>query len=173
MARASESQHIVAAIVENKPGVLFKVSGMFRRRNFNIESITVGPIDDGRLARMTIVVRGDEGIVEQLIKQLGKIVEVIRVSRLDPSESVFRELALVKVHASESRARSDIVNFARIFRGRIVDVSSDSMTIEITGDPDKIEAFLSLVRSYGIKEVARTGITALSRGARAIRPEAG
>ncbi|MEM2739780.1 MAG: acetolactate synthase small subunit [Candidatus Bathyarchaeia archaeon] len=161
------SEYIIAAIVEHKPGVLFKITNLIRRRGFNISSISVGAIENPDLARITMVVAGDETTIEQVTKQLQKIVEVVRISRLNPSESVIRELLLVKVHVTDSRARSDIVSYTQIFRGRIVDVSSDSMIIEVTGGSNKINAFIELMRQYGIKELARTGITALARGERA------
>ena len=165
------AEHILAALVEHRPGVLYRVSNMFRRRNFNIESITVGVSEVKDLARMTITVRGDELTVEQVIKQLQKLVDVIKVSRLNPDRSVVRELALIKVHTSDSKAKGDVVNYANIFRGRIVDVSRDSMIVEITGSPDKIDAFVELMRSYGIKELARTGVVAMSRGLKSLKVE--
>jgi acetolactate synthase-1/3 small subunit len=160
---AKEESYIIAAIVEHKPGVLYSVSNMFRRRGFNIESISVGPTEQEDLARMTITVNGDEKVVEQVIKQLNKLMDVVKVSRLDPANIVMREMALVKVKCPDARARSDIINYANIFRGRVVDVSSDSLMVEITGDPDKINAFIELMKPFGVKEIARTGITALSR----------
>jgi len=164
-------EYILAALVEHRPGVLYRVSNMFRRRNFNIESITVGVSEVKDLARMTITVKGDELTVEQVIKQLQKLVDVIKVSRLDSDRSVVRELALIKVHTSDSKAKGDVVNYANIFRGRIVDVSRDSMIVEITGSPDKIDAFVELMRSYGIKELARTGVVAMSRGLKSLKVE--
>jgi len=164
-------KHIIAAIVEHKPGVLYRISNMFRRRGFNIESITVGPVEPRDLARMTITVNGDEKTVEQVIKQMAKMIDVIRVSRLDPSNVVIREMALIKVHTSNSRARSDVINYANIFRARVVDVSLESLIVEITGDSDKIDAFLELMKPFGVKEIARTGITALSRGTKSVKIE--
>jgi len=163
-----ERRHILAAMVEHKPGVLFKVVNMFRRRGFNIDSISVGVLDDGKTARMTIVVKGDEKVFEQVVKQLHKIIEVVKVSSLDFGSSVVRELALIKVHTPDSKAKSDLIQLVDVFRGRIVDVSLDSMIVEITGDPDKVEAFVNLAKTHGIKELARTGLTALARGARVL-----
>jgi len=157
-------EYIVSAIVEHRPGVLFRVSNMFRRRGFNIQSISVGPTEKREIARITITVGGDEKLVEQIVKQLRKLVEVVKVSILDPKNTVIRELALVKVAAPDYRAKTDIVNYAEIFKGRVVDVSHKSLTVEITGDPDKVDAFVNVVKPYGIKEIARTGITALQRG---------
>jgi len=164
-----KQNHIIATIVENKPGVLYEVANMFRRRNFNIESISVGPIETNDLARMTITVCGDEAMVEQVIKQLHKIIDVIKVSILDPANTVTREMALVKVHTVDAKARSDLIQFVDIFRGHVIDVASESITAEITGDSEKIDAFIDLARPFGVKEVARTGITALTRGGKAIK----
>lgn len=161
--------YIIASIVEHKPGVLFEVSNMFRRRNFNIESITVGPCEHKDLARMTITVKGDEGTVEQLTKQMNKLMDVIKVSILDPKSTVLREIALIKIHTSDSKARSDLIQYVNIFRGHILDVSPESIIVEMTGDSDKINAFINLSRSFGIKEIARTGVTALTREGKAIK----
>jgi acetolactate synthase-1/3 small subunit len=159
----SES-YIISTIVENKPGVLFRASNMFRRRGFNIESITVGPIEQPGLSKMTIVVKGNEDTVEQLIKQLAKLIDVIKIARLEHKNSVVRELALIKVNAPDPRARSDLMNFVQIFRGRVVDVGDGTLTIEITGDPDKIDAFIKVVSTFGIRDISRTGVTAIPRG---------
>ncbi|MFQ6094668.1 MAG: acetolactate synthase small subunit [Candidatus Bathyarchaeia archaeon] len=166
-----ERTHVIAAIVEHKPGVLYRVSNMFRRRSFNIESISVGPIEPRDLARMTIAVNGDEKMVEQVIKHMAKLIDVIKVTRLDPTNTVTREMALVKVHCANTRTRSDIINYANIFRARVVDVSLESLMMEITGDSEKIDAFIDLMKPFGVKEIARTGITALSRGVRSVRIE--
>lgn len=171
MVLAKEESHIIAAIVEHKPGVLYSVSNMFRRRGFNIESITVGPTEQGDLARMTITVNGDENIIEQVAKQMRKLIDVVKVIRLDPVNTVVREMALIKVHTPDARARSDIINYASIFRARVVDVSPETLMVEITGDSEKINAFLELMKPFGVEEVARTGITALSRGTRSVRME--
>ncbi|UCH70134.1 MAG: acetolactate synthase small subunit [Candidatus Bathyarchaeota archaeon] len=167
----NEKSHIIAAIVEHKPGVLYGVANMFRRRNFNIESISVGRTEQSDLARMTITVNGDERTVEQVTKQLNKLIDVIKVSRLDPASIVSREMALVKISAPGAKARSDIIKYADIFRARVVDISSESLMVEITGNPDKTDAFIDLMKPFGVKEVARTGITALSRGTKSVRIE--
>lgn len=159
----SES-YILSTIVENKPGVLFRASNMFRRRGFNIESITVGPIEQPGLSKMTIVVNGDENTVEQLVKQLAKLIDVIKIVRLEPKSAVVRELALIKVNAPDQRARADLMNFVQIFRGKVVDVGEETLTIEVTGDPDKINAFIKVLTSFGIRDISRTGITAIARG---------
>jgi len=162
---------VIAALVENKPGVLHSVANMFRRRDFNIESITVGRTEQEDISRMTITVNGDEKNLEQVIKQMSKLIDVVKVSRLEPENIVTRELALIKVNIPDNKSRSDVINCVEVFRGRVVDVSPESLTMEITGTPDKIDAFLNLMRTYGIMELARTGLTALSRGVRSIRIE--
>ena len=166
---AQEHNHIISIIVEHKPGVLYNVSNLFRCRGFNIDSVSVGPAEEAGLARITIMVRGDDRTIEQVIKQLNKLIVVIKVTRLDPESIVTRELALIKVIALNSKARSDIINYVDIFRARVVDVSSESLMMEITGTSDKIDAFISLMKPFVVKEVARTGITALSRGAKSVK----
>ena len=160
---------VIAALVENKQGVLHSVANMFRRRGFNIESITVGRIEQEELSRMTITVNGDEKTLEQVVKQLSKLIDVVKVSRLEPENIVTRELALIKVNIPDNKSRSDVINCVEVFRGRVVDVSPESLTMEITGTSDKIDAFLNLMRTYGIMELARTGLTALTRGVSSIR----
>lgn len=160
---------VISVLVENKPGVLHMISNLFRRRNFNIESITVGATEQPEIARMTITVNEDEKILDQVVKQVAKQIDVLKVQELEQGNYVMRELSLIKVKVSDSKERSDIINFVEVFRGRIIDVSADSLTVEITGTPDKIDAFLNLMKTYGIIELARTGITALSRGAKSIR----
>jgi acetolactate synthase-1/3 small subunit len=160
---------VIAALVENKPGVLHSIANMFRRRDFNIESITVGPTEQEDISRMTITVNGDEKTLEQVVKQMNKLIDVVKVSRLEPENIVTRELALIKVNVPDTRHRSDVINCVEVFRGRVVDVAPESLTIEITGTPDKIDAFLNLMKTYGIMELARTGLTALSRGIRSIK----
>jgi acetolactate synthase-1/3 small subunit len=160
---------VISVLVENKPGVLHMIANLFRRRNFNIESITVGPTEQKDIARMTITVNEDEKTVDQVIKQVAKQIDVLKVGELEQGNFVMRELSLVKVAVKDSKERSDIINFVEVFRGRIIDVSTDSITVEITGAPDKIDAFLNLMRTFGIIELARTGITALARGAKSIR----
>jgi len=166
---STQQKYIIATLVENKPGVLYEVANMFRRRGFNIDSISVGTIETEDLARMTITVRGDENTIEQVVKQLHKIINVIKVSILDPANIVVRELALIKVHTVDSKARSDMIQYVDIFRGHIIDVSQESLIVEITGDSEKIDAFIDLSRPFGIKELARTGITALTRGGKVIK----
>ncbi len=160
---------VIAALVENKPGVLHSVANMFRRRGFNIESITVGHTEQKGLARMTITVSGDEKTLEQIVKQMNKLIDVVKVGRLEPENIVVRELALVKVNVPDAKIRSDIINTVEVFRGHIIDVSPETLTVEITGTPDKIDAFLNLMKTFGIVELARTGLTALSRGIKSVR----
>jgi acetolactate synthase-1/3 small subunit len=163
-----EGTRILVAYVENRPGVLARVSGLLRRRNFNIESISVGHSEKEGVSRMTLAVTGDEKVLEQVMKQLNKLIEVLKVSELDRKKGVVREMALVKVSTKNMNARAEILQYVNIFRGRIIDAGRESLVIEITGDTDKIEAFLSLVEVYGIKELAKTGITAMGRGPKAI-----
>ncbi len=162
---------VISALVENKPGVLHSVANLFRRRNFNIESITVGPTEQKDIARITITVNEDEKTIAQAVKQLAKLIDVIKVEELESGNFVMREMALIKVKAPSTYERSDIINYIHVFRGRVIDVSSESLTVEITGTPDKIDAFLNLMKTSGIIELARTGITALARGARSIKIE--
>jgi len=156
---------IISVLVENKPGVLFRVTNMFRARNFNIESLSVGPTEQSDLSRITITINGDELIIGQLVKQLAKLVDVVDVARLDTNNTVYRELALIKLKIKDPKERLEIINLANIFRGKIVDISKGTIMIEITGTSDKINALLALVKEYNIIELARTGITALRRGA--------
>ena len=158
------SWYIVTALVENKPGVLFRVTNLFRARNFNIESITVGSTEQQDLSRMTITTNSDEKTLDQLVKQLRKIIDVVEVKVLDTERTVYRELALIKMKAVDPTTRSEIINYSTIFRGNILDIGKDTITVEITGTPDKIDAFKSLVEPYGITQLARTGVSALPRG---------
>jgi|SRR5665647_1382708 acetolactate synthase-1/3 small subunit len=160
---------VISVLVENKPGVLHDIANLFRRRNFNIESITVGPTEQKAISRMTITINGDEKTIDQVIKQVAKLIDVLKVDELSQGNFVMRELALIKVNVPTTKERSDIINCVEVFRGRIIDVSNDSLTVEITGTPDKIDAFLNLMKTYGVIELARTGITALARGAKSIR----
>ncbi len=160
----TDETHILVALVEDRPGVMQRVSGLFRKRNFNIDSITVGHSEKEGISRITMTVSGDERIIEQVIKQLNKLIEVIKVTKLDNENSVMRELALVKIKVKNEAARGDMVQYVNIFRGRIVDVRKDSMIVEITGDNEKIDAFIESVSSFGIAELAKTGVTAMTRG---------
>ncbi|MBE8540365.1 acetolactate synthase small subunit [Geoglobus acetivorans] len=159
-------RHTIAVLVEDRPGVLARVAGLFRRRGFNIESLAVGVTEKQGVSRMTIVVSGDDRTIEQVTKQLNKLIEVIKVSDVSKN-SVERELALVKVSATP-QSRAEIIEIANIFRARIVDVARDSLIVEVTGDEDKISAFIDLMKQYGIKEVTRTGKIAMQRGSKAL-----
>ena len=157
------TKHTLVALVTDKPGVLNRMASMFRRRGFNIESIAVGHSELPNLSRMTIVVDGATTSVEQVRKQLDKVVDVVKVSDISGDSIITRELALIKVKATSS-SRSEIIEIVDIFRASIVDVASDSVTIEVTGDEEKISSLFSLLRGFGIKEVARTGRIAMVRG---------
>lgn len=156
-------RHTVIALMEDRPGVLSRVASLFRRRNFNIESLTVGHSEAKGISRMTIVVDGDDATVEQVEKQLYKLIHVTKVVDATAEPAVLRELALIKVHAT-ANTRSEIMQLVDIFRAKAVDVAADSMTVEITGQEDKIETLVSLLRPFGIKEMARTGRVAMVRG---------
>lgn len=156
-------RHVVSALVENRSGTLSRVSGLFSRRGYNIDGITAGVTDDPSVTRMTIAVHGDEAVLEQIIKQLEKLEDVIAVRELDSGACNKRELMLVKVKADESN-RPAVLEIATIFRSRIIDVTPTTITIEATGDNDKLEGLLLLLRPYGILELARTGLVALERG---------
>ncbi|NPV08891.1 MAG: acetolactate synthase small subunit [Anaerolineae bacterium] len=155
-------RHTIVALMEDKPGVLNRVANLFRRRGFNIDSLAVGHSETPGISRMTVVVTGDDRTLEQVAKQLHKLVNVTKVFDLDGA-NVSRELALVKVHATPAN-RSEVIGLANIFRSNIVDVSPESLIIEITGTEDKVDSLLELLRPYGVQELTRTGILALARG---------
>lgn len=161
-------RHTIAVIVENKSGALTRVAGLFSRRSFNIDSLSVGATDNPEYSRMTITVEGNKDVLEQVIKQLSKLINVIRVSELDPAESVERELAVIKVNADKDR-RGEITQIVDIFRAKIIDVSARSMIIEVTGDEKKVDAMVQMLRQYGIKELARTGKVSMVRGMKVIK----
>jgi acetolactate synthase-1/3 small subunit len=156
-------RHVISALVQNQPGVLAHVSGMLASRGFNIDSLAVGETEDANLSRMIFVVHGDDNVLEQARKQLGKIVTVVRVDDISSQNHVERDLMLIKVTAKPEQ-RIEISLLVETFRGRVVDVTSDTLMVEISGSEDKIEAFISLMRGYGIVELARTGRIALVRG---------
>ncbi|MCL2116738.1 MAG: acetolactate synthase small subunit [Methanobrevibacter sp.] len=155
--------HVISILVENKPGVLQNVSSLFTRRSFNIESITVGESETEGLAVMVIISKGSEKSLEQITKQLNKLIDVIKIVSLDPNNSVKRELALIKVKTDNEQTRSEVIQYANIFRGKIIDLGKSTLTIEITGDPNKINALISLLKNFGIKRIVRTGPTAIAR----------
>lgn len=156
-------KHVLSALVKNSSGVLSRVSGLFSRRGYNIDSLTVGRTENPSISRMTITLMGDDEVVEQVKKQLDKLEDVIRVINFKPDESVYRELVLIKVKATGEN-RAAINETVKIFRSKIIDLSSDTLTIELTGDESKVSALINLMEEYGIEELARTGVTALQRG---------
>ena len=161
-------RYTLSVLVENNPGVLSRVVGLFSRRGFNIHSLSVGTTQDPHISRITIEVNGDAQTVEQVSKQLSKLMEVIKLKTLRDSEIVKRGLAFVKVKVN-TKTRSEVIEIASVFRANIVDIASNTLTVEITGHDRKIGAFLELVDQYGIEEIARTGMTALERGANTLR----
>ena len=156
-------KHILSILVENKPGVLTRVAGLFARRAFNIDTLAVGPTDDPTISRITLTLDGAVHPIDQVTKQLHKLVNVLKIRDLDPSETLARELALFKV-AVEGAERAEVLQMCDIFRAKVVDVTKRSLVIEITGTADKIEAFEQLIRPFGLIEMARTGEIAISRG---------
>ncbi len=158
-------KHVLSVLVENKPGVLTRVSGLFSRRGFNIDSLAVGETTDPAISRMTIAVEGDAATLEQVVKQLNKLINVIKISNVTTDPVVMRELMLIKVNAEPS-TRGDIQQIVETFRGKTVDVSLNSMILEITGNEDKLEAIKLLLQHYGIKEIVRTGKIAILRGSK-------
>ena len=157
------TKHTLVTLVEDKPGVLNRVASLFRRRGFNIESITVGHSEVPHLSRMTVVVDGATTQVEQVRKQLDKVIDVVKVYEVSGDDMIARELALIKVQATSAN-RSEIIQIVDIFQASIVDVARDSLTVMVTGDEDKINSLLDLLRTFGIKEIARTGRIAMTRG---------
>ena len=157
------TKYILSALVQNHPGVLTKISGLFSRRGFNIESLAVGVCEKTNYSRMTIIVNGDEDTVDQVSKQLNKLIEVIEVKLIPENEAVQRELVLIKVKA-DSQFRSEIMQISEIFRAKIIDVSQDTLTLEITGQESKIEGFINMLKPFEIKKIIRTGTVAVARG---------
>ena len=161
------TRHTLSVLVENKSGVLARVSALFSRRGFNIESLAVGPTENPDLSRMTIVADGDSAPLEQITKQLNKLIEVIKIVELESGAAVQRELLLVKVRAPLTD-RTTVLQTAELFRARVVDVNTDTVTLEATGTPDKLQALLAVLTPLGIKEMAQSGTVALGRGPRAM-----
>lgn len=162
------SRHVLSVLVSNHSGVLSRVAGLFSRRGFNIDSLSVGETENPEISRMTIVAKGDALVLDQIEKQLNKLHDVLHIKVMTKNDSVYRELLLIKV-ASNKETRASIIEIADIFRSKIVDVSSESVMIEITGDQNKLNAFISLLEPYGIKEFTRTGLSALGRGAAVLK----
>jgi acetolactate synthase-1/3 small subunit len=161
------SSHTLSVLVENKPGVLARVAGLFSRRGFNIESLAVGPTEHADVSRMTIVVAVDELPLEQVTKQLNKLVNVIKIVELDPGVSVQRELLLVKVRA-DATVRTQVLETVELFRAKVIDVSPEALTVEATGTADKLEALLRMLEPYGVREMVQSGMVAIGRGPRSI-----
>ena len=164
----SPSTHTLSVLVENKPGVLARVAGLFSRRGYNIDSLAVGPTEDEAVSRMTIVVNVDQQPLEQVTKQLNKLVEVLKIVELDASAAVERELALVKVRADAS-TRGQVLETIALFRAKVVDVAVDAVTVEVTGSREKLEALLRVLEPFGIRELVQSGMVAITRGGRSIR----
>ena len=161
------SRHTLSVLVENKPGVLARIAGLFARRGFNIDSLAVGPTEHDDISRMTIVVNVEELPLEQVTKQLNKLVEVIKIVELDAGTSVQRELLLVKV-AADKASRSHVLETVQLFRAKVVDVAPDAVTIEATGNADKLAALLRVLEPYGIRELVQSGLVGVSRGSRSM-----
>ena len=159
----SGRKHVLTILVENKPGVLTRIAGLFARRGFNIDTLTVGPTEDDRISRVTLTLDGAVHSIDQVTKQLHKLINVLKIRDMEPDETVAREMALFKV-SSAVENRAEIIQFAEIFRAKIVDVARRTMTIEVTGSADKIEAFERMIRPHGLVEMVRTGEIAISRG---------
>ncbi len=161
------TKHTLSVLVENKPGVLSRVAGLFSRRGFNIESLAVGPTEHEEISRITILVSAEGSALEQVTKQLNKLVNVIKIVELDPAASVQREHMLVKVRA-DNQTRSNVLEVVNLFRAQIVDYASDALVVEVTGDKGKVEAFLRALEPFGIKELAQSGLLAIGRGGKSI-----
>ncbi len=161
------SRHVLSLLVEDKPGLLTRVAGLFARRGFNIDSLAVGPTELAGLSRITVVVNEDDVQIEQITKQLNKLVNVIKIVELEDSQSVQREHMLIKVRV-DHQTRSHVLEAVNLFRARVVDVVTDALVIEVTGDTGKIQAFLRVLEQYGIKEIAQSGLIAVGRGAKSI-----
>ena len=159
--------HTLSVLVEDKPGVLARVASLFSRRGFNIQSLAVGATEQKHLSRMTIVVQVEDFPLEQVTKQLNKLINVIKIVEQDEEQSVSRELALIKVR-TDAATRSQVIEAVNLFRAKVVDVSTESLTIEATGTPEKLEAFLRVLEPYGIREIVQSGIVSLTRGPRGI-----
>ena len=165
------SKHTLSVLVENKPGVLTRIAALFSRRGFNIDSLAVGPTEHPEISRMTVTVELEALPLEQVTKQLNKLVEVLKVVELEPSASVQREILLVKVRADVS-VRSHVLETVQLFRAKVVDVASDALTIEVTGNRDKLTAFLEVIEPFGVKELVQSGMVAIGRGSRSITDRA-
>ena len=157
-------KHVLSILVENKPGVLTRIAGLFARRGFNIDTLTVGPTDDDDLSRITLTLDGAMHPIDQVTKQLHKLINVLKIRDLEPADTVARELALFKVAVNDGHQRAEVMQIAEIFRAKVVDVTKRSLIVEVTGTTEKIEAFENMVRPFGLIEMMRTGEIAISRG---------
>jgi acetolactate synthase I/III small subunit len=165
------SKHTLSVLVENKPGVLARIASLFARRGFNIDSLAVGPTEYPEVSRMTIVVNVEDNPLEQVTKQLNKLINVLKIVELEPAASVSRELLLVKVKA-DPQSRSQVLEVVQLFRAKVIDVSSDAVTIEATGGTEKIDALLRVLEPFGVKELVQSGMVAMGRGSRSITDRA-
>lgn len=163
----STSRHVLSVLVENRPGVLTRVASMFARRNYNIHSLAVGPTEDERVSRLTVVVGAEAVQLEQIIKQLNKLVHVLKIIELDQEATVQREMQLVKV-TTTPQTRSQVIDIVEVFRANVIDVDHDALIVEAAGSPEKLEALLNMLLPYGVREIVRSGTIALSRGSRSI-----
>jgi acetolactate synthase-1/3 small subunit len=161
------SRHTLSVLVENKPGVLARIAGLFSRRGFNIDSLAVGPTEHPEVSRMTIVVNVEDSPLEQVTKQLNKLVEVIKIVELDGAASVSRELLLVKVKA-DATTRGQVLEVVQLFKAKVVDVATDAITVQVVGNQDKLEDFLRIVEPFGVRELVQSGMVAIGRGGRSI-----
>ena len=167
MTTSVNTKHTLSVLVENKPGVLARIAGLFSRRSFNIDSLAVGPTEHPEVSRMTIVVDVEDTPLEQVTKQLNKLVEVIKIVELDGSSSVNRELLLVKVKA-DAESRGQVLDAVQLFRAKVVDVATDAVTIQIVGNAGKLEDFLRVIEPFGVRELVQSGVVAIGRGSRSI-----
>jgi acetolactate synthase I/III small subunit len=161
------SRHTLSVLVENKPGVLARIAGLFSRRGFNIDSLAVGPTEHPEVSRMTIVVNVEDSPLEQVTKQLNKLVEVIKIVELDGGASVSRELLLVKVKA-DATTRGQVLEVVQLFKAKVVDVATDAITVQVVGNEDKLNDFLRIVEPFGVRELVQSGVVAIGRGGRSI-----
>src|SRR3989338_6503405 len=161
---SEEKKHVISMLVEDQPGVLTRIAGMFARRGFNIDTITVGKTTKPGISKMVITVIGDDSVLEQVEKQVNKLIDTIKVTEMLEENSVIKELCLIKVAIPNAKAKEEILRYTKIYKTKIVDITQKSVTAELIGDPDKIDSFIELMKQFGVKEVSRTGATAVSRG---------
>ncbi|MBW2983630.1 acetolactate synthase small subunit [Candidatus Woesearchaeota archaeon] len=160
---AKEQKHVIAMLVEDQPGVLTRIAGMFARRGFNIDTITVGKTTKKGISKMVITVIGDDRTLEQVEKQINKLVDTIKVIEMPADKSIIRELCLLKVALPDKKAKEEILRYTKIYKTKIVDITTKDVTAELVGSPDKIDSFIELMKPFGVREISRTGVTAVSR----------